>query len=91
MVNIENFICVKFSLFSYPLILTYGFGAQKNRLIETVLLSTYNICFGLEIKKIIFQYALLSGGLVNQYLCSFRYRDCITVNLPFLYIRMLHL
>ena len=27
-------------------ILTYVFGAQKNRLIETVLLSTHNICFG---------------------------------------------
>ena len=24
-------------------------GAQKNRLIETVLLSTHNICFGREI------------------------------------------
>ena len=39
-------------------------GAQKSRLIETVLLSTHNICFGWEIKKIIFQYTLLSGGLV---------------------------
>ena len=38
-------------------------GAQKNRLIETVLLSTHNICFGLEIKKIIFQYTHLSGAL----------------------------
>ena len=38
-------------------------GAQKNRLIETVLLSTHNICFGSEMKKIVFQYALLSGGL----------------------------
>ena len=38
-------------------------GAQKNCLIETVLLSTHNICFGGEIRKIIFQYALLSGGL----------------------------
>ena len=37
---------------------------QKNRLIETVLLSTHNIRFGSEIRKIIFQYALLSGGLV---------------------------
>ena len=27
-------------------ILTYVLGAQKNRLIETVLLSTHNICFG---------------------------------------------
>ena len=38
-------------------------GAQKNRLIEMVLLSTHNICLGWEIKKIVFQYALLSGGL----------------------------
>ena len=30
---------------------------------ETVLLSTHNICFGWEIKKIVFQYTLLSGGL----------------------------
>ena len=29
-------------------------GAQKNRLIETVLLSTHNICFGREIRKFIF-------------------------------------
>ena len=43
-----NFICVKFLLFSYTLILTYVVGAQKNRLIVTVLLSTRNICFGLE-------------------------------------------
>ena len=33
-------------LFSYPSIKTCVFGAQKNRLIETVLLSTHNICFG---------------------------------------------
>ena len=32
--------------FSYPSILTYVSGAQKNFLIETVLLSTHNICFG---------------------------------------------
>ena len=37
---------------------------QKNRLSETVLLSTHNICVGLEIKKIVLQYALLSGGIV---------------------------
>ena len=28
------------------------FGAQKNCLIETVHLSTYNICFGQEIRKL---------------------------------------
>ena len=29
-----------------PSILTFVLGAQKNRAIETVLLSTHNICFG---------------------------------------------
>ena len=29
-----------------PIILACVLGAQKNRLIETVLLSTHNICFG---------------------------------------------
>ena len=38
-------------------------GAQKDRLTETVLLSTQNICFGWEIRKIIFNYTLLSWGL----------------------------
>ena len=37
-------------------------GAKKNRLIETVLLSTHNICFGLEIKKYIW-YTLLTKVL----------------------------
>ena len=37
--------------------------AQKNRLNETVLLSTHNICFDAEIRRIIFNYALFSGGL----------------------------
>ena len=31
---------------SYPSFLTYVLGAQKNRLIKTVLLSTHNIYFG---------------------------------------------
>ena len=56
---------VKLELFSYPLIQAFVLDAQKNRLIETVLLSTHNICFCLEIKKIVFQFALLSGGLEN--------------------------
>ena len=41
-------------LFSYPAIKTYVLGAQKNRLIETVLLSTHNM-FWLINKKINFQ------------------------------------
>ena len=39
------------------------FGCSKEQFIETVLLSTHNICFGGEIRKIIFKYAFLSGGL----------------------------
>ena len=43
-------------------------GAQKNRLIETVLLSTHNICFDWGIAKIIFKYTLLSGGLHHRFI-----------------------
>ena len=41
-----RFLSAKFLIFSYPSVLTYVWGAQKNCLIETVLLSTHNICFG---------------------------------------------
>ena len=34
-----------------PLVFTCVFGAQKNCLIETVLLATHNICFRREIGK----------------------------------------
>ena len=46
-------------------------GAQKNCPIETVLLSAHKICFGLEIRKIIFCYTLLSGGQLrhNHFQC----------------------
>ena len=40
-------------------------GAQKNRLIETVLLSSNNICFGWEIRKK--GYALLNEDVVIAY------------------------
>ena len=50
-------------IFSYPSVLTYVLGAQKNRLIETVLLSTHNICFGREIRKLNFRLALLTKVL----------------------------
>ena len=39
-------------------------GAQENRLIEMVLLSTHNICFGWEIRKLNFCYALLTKILI---------------------------
>ena len=47
--------------------LTYILGAQKNRLIETDLLSTHNICFGLEIRKLNFDYAPLFKGQLQMY------------------------
>ena len=47
----EDFFRVKLLIFSYPSILTCILDAQKNRLIETVLLSTHNICFVLEKRK----------------------------------------
>ena len=50
-------------IFSYQSVLTYVLGAQKNRLIETVLLCTHNICFGWEMKKLNFRYALLTQVL----------------------------
>ena len=33
-------------IFSYSSVVTYVLGAQKSCLIETVFLSTHNICFG---------------------------------------------
>ena len=51
----------KFSAYNcYPSILTYVLGAQKSRLIQTVLLSTHNICFGGEIRKIKFSFHSLN-------------------------------
>ena len=41
-----QFFLTKLKLFSYQSVEAYILGAQKNRLIETVLLSTHNICFG---------------------------------------------
>ena len=42
---------LKLHLFPYSPILTCVLGAQKNRLILTVLLSTHNICFDQRINK----------------------------------------
>ena len=43
---VKQFFSVKLWLISNPSVYTHVLGAQKNRLIETVLLSTQNICFG---------------------------------------------
>ena len=53
---------LKVSYFSYSSIKTCVLGAQKNRLIETVLEYPQHM-FRLRNKKNNFQYALLSGGL----------------------------
>ena len=44
--DIKIILSVKLGIFSYTSVITYVLGAQKNRLNETVLLSTHNICFG---------------------------------------------
>ena len=50
-----------------PISFNICLGAQKNFLIEMVLLSTYNIYFGWEIRKLIFWYALpLTKGLITK-------------------------
>ena len=36
----------KLEIFSYPSVVAYVLGAQKNGLIEIVFFSTHNICFG---------------------------------------------
>ena len=56
-----------------PINFNICFGAQKNRLIETVLLSTNNICFGREIRKINFCYALLTKFLEKQFKATWPY------------------
>ena len=53
-------------LFSYPLVKTCIVGAQKSHLIETVLMSTHNICYGTEIRKNNFQvYTIIWGPELN--------------------------
>ena len=54
---------VKLSKILSSINIKFVLGAQKNRLIETVLLSTHNICFCSEIRKMIFDYVLLTKGL----------------------------
>ena len=43
-------------------------GAQKNRLAETVLLSTHNICFGFELRQITPKHVILTvvGSIAYQ-------------------------
>ena len=43
---VKQFLQRKIVIIFLPISINICFGAQKNRLIETVLLSTHNICFG---------------------------------------------
>ena len=54
-------------------------GNLKTRLIETVLLSTHNICFGREIRKIVFNDALVPGHIV-QLVTSLTADMCLTAD-----------
>ena len=54
------------NIFSYPSILIKVLGAQNNPLIETVILSTHNISFGREIRKLFLCYALLTKGCTEK-------------------------
>ena len=58
MLGYTTFLSVKLWTLPYPSVLTFVLGAQKNGLIETVLLST--LMFWLRNKKIIFWYAACS-------------------------------
>ena len=60
----QNFQRINVNIF-LPILLPYAFRAQKNRLIETVLLSIHNICFGCGIRKINFRNALLTKVLLS--------------------------
>ena len=67
-------------LVSYPSVWTCVLGAQKNRLIETLLLSTHNVCFGWGIKKKNFQLHTLIWGPVLNIPTSNLKTKLITVN-----------
>ena len=58
-------------IFSYPLVKTLVLAAQKNRLIETVLLSTHNIRFGWEIRKLSLFTHSLKACLQLSYISSY--------------------
>ena len=57
---------IKLLFVSYPSVKAYILGAQKNCLIETVLLSTHNMCFGPEIRKFIFDYMPLNTAAITR-------------------------
>ena len=59
-VKMSKYLQSKIEIFSYPSAKTYVLGAQKNRLIETVILDIQSICFGRKIKK---RFIIMSSNL----------------------------
>ena len=57
---------IKLLIFVLSISLNIVLGVGKKRLIEAALLSSLTICFDREIQKSIFDYALLSGGLIKD-------------------------
>ena len=55
---VNIFLPIIFSIFFGCIKEPSHWDGSKNRLIETVLLSTHNICFGWKIRKLFFCYAL---------------------------------
>ena len=67
--NFNHFLSPKFK---------HVLGAQKNRLIETVLLSTHNICFWLRNKKNSFQLPTLIWKLKNNLISDYPHLNLST-------------
>ena len=61
--RLAKIVCIKLWIFLCLSIKMCILGAQKNRLNETVLLSTQNTCFGREIRMISFYHTLLSTSI----------------------------
>ena len=81
-------LSVKWPLFLY-LSVYHVLNIQKNNLIETVLLSTQNICFGLELKMLRAEYSSMENSVCHitlhmtaiNGLCYFKsLNDIITCN-----------
>ena len=66
----------------YLSILIYVLSAQKNDLIERVLLSTPRICFHCETRKIFFNYALLSRDLLFYMVKLINKQQCRSLQNP---------
>ena len=102
MTDTQIFFSVKMWIFPDPSVLTYVLGAQKNHLIEMVLLSTHNICFCWERRKLIFDCAFYLRAfvrMINCYgsftwvtnVCVISYHFSMIKNMLWTFIRIVYL